>query len=125
MFQNFRTLTISALGVVMLTGKAQADAEIDRIIEAATPHMHHSCESVLDTYSDDNQAVAEIVRLMAMVSLYNRQIDVLAAIPDEADREGLQVEFVEELEEACDDDPGRLLAGAVDDAVRETMEAFE
>jgi len=32
---------------------------------------------------------------------------------------------VEELEDACDDDPGKLLAGAVDDAVRDTMEAFD
>ena len=69
--------------------------------------------------------MAEIVRLMAMVSLYNRQIDILEALPEEEDREGLRDEFVEELEDACDDDPGMLLAGAVDLAVKETMEAFE
>ena len=69
--------------------------------------------------------MAEIIRLIAMVSLHNRQIDVLAAVPDEADRAGLKDEFIEELEEVCDDDLGRLLAGAVDDAVMETMEGFE
>lgn len=124
MKQFYRVLLI-AFGISALSGAAQADDEMDRIIQAATPHMHHSCESVLETYPDDDQMVAEIVRLMAMVSLYNRQIDVLAEVPNEPDRSGLKVEFIEELEDACDDDPGRLLAGAVDDAVKKTMEAFE
>jgi hypothetical protein len=37
-------------------------------------------------------------------------------------RRQLREEFVEELEDACDDDPGMLLAGAVDNAIKETME---
>jgi hypothetical protein len=124
MTQIFR-IPIIALGLIAFSAAAQADEEMDRIIEAASPHMHHSCESILETYPDDEQSVAEIIRLMAMVSLYNRQIDVLAAVPDEADREGLKDKFVEELEDSCDDDPGRLLSGAVDEAVMETMEGFE
>jgi hypothetical protein len=106
-------------------GTAQADEIMDEVINTAQPYMHHSCGSVLDTYGDDEDKVAEIVRLMAMVSLYNRQIDVLAEVPDEQDRAALKDEFVEELEDACDDDPGRLLSGAVDIAVKETIEAFE
>lgn len=104
---------------------AQADEIMDRIFETAQPFMHYSCSSVLDTFGEDEAKVAEIVRLMAMVSLYNRQIDILAAVPDEQDRAGLKDEFVEELEDACDDDAGMLLAGAVDLAVKETMEAFD
>lgn len=123
--KQFLRVPLIAFGISALSGVAQADDEMDRIIQAATPHMHHSCESVLETYPDDDQMVAEIVRLMAMVSLYNRQIDVLAEVPNESDRSDLKVEFIEELEDACDVDPGRLLAGAVDDAVKETMEAFE
>lgn len=106
-------------------GVAQADEIMDGIFQTAQPYMHHSCGSVLDTFGEDEDKVAEIVRLMAMVSLYNRQIDVLTAVPDEQDRAGLKDEFVEELEDACDDDPGMLLAGAVDLAVKETMEAFD
>jgi hypothetical protein len=101
------------------------EVDIEATIESAMPHMHHSCESVLETYPDDEEAVAQIVREMAFVSLYNRQIDVLALVPDEAERAGLRDEFVEELEDACDDDPGRLLAGAVDDAVKNTMAPFD
>jgi hypothetical protein len=105
---------------------AQAeDVDVEGVITSAMEHMHHSCASVLETYPEDEEAVAEIVRQMAFVSLYNREIDVLALVPDEAERDGLKDEFVEELEDACDDDPGRLLAGAVDDAVRQTMAPFD
>jgi hypothetical protein len=116
-----------AAAIAMLTaaGAAQADEEMDRIIEAAAPYMHHSCVSIMEEFGEDSEEVAEAVRLMAMVSLYNRQIDVLAVIPEESDREMLRDEFVAELEDACDGDAGRLLAGAVDQAVRETIEAFD
>jgi hypothetical protein len=111
--------------VFFLAGAAYADEEMDKILETAMPYMHHSCESVIETYGDDEEGIAQIVRLMAMVSLYNREIDVLKAVPDEDNRTLLKDEFVEELEDACDDDPGMLLAGAVDLAVKETMEVFE
>jgi hypothetical protein len=112
--------------IIAFFGTAFAEeVDIEAVIQSAMPHMHHSCESVLETYPDDDEAVAQIVREMAFVSLYNRQIDVLALVPDEAEREGLRDEFVEELEDACDDDPGRLLAGAVDDAVKNTMAPFD
>lgn len=116
---------LASILVVSFSGVAQADEEMDQVIDAARPFMHHSCESVIEIFGEDQETVAEIVRLMAMVSLYNRQIDVMAVVPDEDDQEMLKIEFVEELEDACDDDPGRLLAGAVDDAVRETIEAFD
>jgi hypothetical protein len=109
---------------VELAGPVYADEEMDRIIATAAPFMHHSCESVLTEYENDEEQVNEIVRLMAMISLYNRQIDVLASVPEEY-LDDLKGEFVEELEDACDNDGGKLLAGAVDDAVRETIEEFE
>ncbi|MFG6527840.1 hypothetical protein [Sulfitobacter sp. M23508] len=116
---------VVAACLVTLASAAQADEEMERMLDEAMPHMHHSCESVLETYSNDEEAVAGIVRLMVAVSLYNRQIDVIAMVPDEAKRAQLRDEFTEELEAACDDDPGRLLAGAVDDAVKNTMAAFD
>jgi len=113
-------------GFIALGSLAQADdVDVEAVIQSAMEHMHHSCASVLETYPEDEDAVAEIVRGMAFVSLYNRQLDVLALVPDEGAREGLRDEFVEELEDACDDDPGKLLAGAVDDAVRVTMAPFD
>ena len=115
----------AAIFAVTFSGAARADEEMDQVIDAARPFMHHSCASVIEVFGEDEDTVAEIVRLMAMISLYNRQIDVMARVPDEGDQELLKTEFVEELEDACDDDPGRLLAGAVDQAVRDTMDAFD
>ena len=125
MLRHFTKHVAATACLFALSGIAQADEVMDDIIKTAAPFMHHSCGSVIAAYGDDEAQVAEVVRLMAMVSLYNRQIDILAALPDEQDRDALKDEFVEELEDACDDDPGMLLAGAVDLAVKETMEAFE
>ena len=120
-----RTALIAGVSLWLSGTAVLADEEMERILDMATPHMHHSCESVIDVYGEDSETIIEIVRLMAMVSLFNRQIDVVAKIPREEDRSGLKDKFVEELKEACEDDPGRLLAGAVDDAVKETFEAFD
>ena len=124
MHLHLKPLAAAAICVLAATGAASADDEMNTILETAMPFMHHSCESVINTYGEDEDEIADIVRLMAMVSLYNREIDVLQAVPDEADRDGLRDEFVEELEDACDDDPGMLLAGAVDLAVRQTFGAL-
>lgn len=115
-----------AASLIAFGGLAQAEeVDIQTVLDAAMPHMHHSCASVLETYPDDDAAVADIVRQMAFVSIYNRQLDILALVPDEAEREGLKDEFVGELEDSCDDDPGKLLAGAVDMAVKNTMAAYD
>lgn len=59
-------------------------------------------------------------------SLFSRRVDTCPApVPDENNRMLLTEEFVEVLENARNDDPGMLMAGAVDLAVKETMEVFE
>ena len=104
-----------SIGTLLATSVvASSDEVMDKIIQDASPYMHHSCGSVLDTFGEDEANLAEIVRLMAMVSLYNRQIDVLAVVSDEEGRTALKDKFVEELEDGCDSDAGMLLAGADD-----------
>jgi hypothetical protein len=126
MYERLTKLAGFTAFAVAFSGGAQAEeVDIASVIDSAMPHMHHSCASVLETYADDDEAVAKIVREMAFVSIYNRQLDILALVPDATDQETLRGEFIEELEDACDDDPGRLLAGAVDDAVRVTMEPYD
>ena len=106
---------------ITCAGNAFADEEMDRILNEAMPHMHHSCESILANYPDDEEAVAEIVRLMVAVSLFNREFDVVKEIPDEAQRETLRVEFIDRLEQVCEADPDTLLAGAVDTAKKDAL----
>ncbi|MFD0978032.1 hypothetical protein [Tropicimonas aquimaris] len=122
MTPSSRLSVIIAGLAVAFGGTAFADEEMDRILDEAMPYMHHSCESVLANYGEDEDQVAEIVRLMAAVSLFNREIDVEAEIPDEAERNGLKDEFVAALEEACEADPNTLLAGAVDTAVKDALD---
>ena len=118
----FYKSTVLAAGCLIGTGfMAYADEEMDRILNDAMPHMHHSCESILANYPDDEEAVAEIVRLMVAVSLFNREFDVLKEIPDEAQRETLRVEFIDRLEQVCEADPDTLLAGAVDTATKDAI----
>lgn len=115
-----------AAGFILLGGVAHAEeVDIQAVIDSAMPHMHHSCGSILETYADDEEAINKIVREMAFVSLYNRQIDVLAVAPEEAKSGALRAEFVKDLEDACDDDPGMLLAGAIDIAIKKTMEQYD
>jgi len=106
---------------ITCAGNAFADEEMDRILNEAMPHMHHSCESILANYPDDEEEVAEIVGLMVAVSLFNREFDVLKEIPDEAQRETLRVEFIDRLEQVCEADPDMLLAGAVDIATKDAI----
>jgi hypothetical protein len=126
MFKKTKTPACVMASFFAICAVAQAeDVDIEAVINSALPHMHHSCGSILETYADDEEAINGIVRDMAFVSLYNRQIDVLAIAPEEAESGALRDEFVEELEDACDDDPGMLLAGAIDIAIKETMEQFD
>jgi hypothetical protein len=121
MLSFVRTIAIVA-GCLAATGAAaQVDEEMNRILDEAMPYMHHSCESVMNNYGDDEEKIAESVRLMVAVSLFNREIDIEKQIPDEAERASLKDEFVEALEEACEADPDALLAGAVDTAVKDAV----
>lgn len=119
--QPLKHLTIAAACLVSVGSSAFADEEMDRILNEAMPHMHHSCESILANYPNDEEAVAEIVRLMVAVSLFNREFDVMKEIPDEAQRETLRVEFIDRLEQVCEADPDTLLAGAVDIATKDAI----
>lgn len=88
--------------------------EMDRILDAAMPYMHQSCESMIADYGEDEDMVAEIVRLMAAVALFNREINVEEAVPEQAARATQKA--------ACDTDPDTLFAGAVDDAVKDALD---
>ncbi len=107
--------------VIACGGNAFSEEEMDRILTAAMPHMHHSCESILANYPDNEEKVAEIVGLMVAVSLFNREFDVEAEIPEEKQRATLRVEFVDRLEQVCESDPNTLLAAAVDIATKDAL----
>lgn len=114
--------TAIAAGFFVAFGStAYADEAMDRILNEAMPHMHHSCESILANYPDDEEKVAEIVGLMVAVSLFNREFDIEKEIPEDEQRATLRVEFIDRLEQVCEADPDTLLAGAVDIATKDAL----
>jgi len=84
-FKQIKSIAYAAASFVAVCGVAQAEEiDIQEVIDSAMPNMHHSCASILETYADDEEAINQIVREMAFVSLYNREIDVLAVAPEAA-----------------------------------------
>ena len=110
-----------AIGLMVFGGTVKADEEMERILIEAAQFMHHSCASVTSDFGGDEEKVAEIVRLMAAVSLFNRAVDVEQLFPEEAARDALKDKFTESLKAACTSDPEALLAGAVDSAVKDAV----
>jgi len=111
-----------AIGLMVFGGTVKADEEMERILNEAAQFMHHSCASVTANFGEDEEKVAEIVRLMAAVSLFNRAVDVEQLFPEAAARDALKDKFTVSLETACTNDPDTLLAGAVDAAVKEAVQ---
>ena len=111
-----------AIALMVFGGTVKADEEMERILNEVAQFMHHSCASVTSDFGDDEEKVAEIVRLMAAVSLFNRAVDVEQLFPEEAARDALKGKFTESLKAACTSDPDALLAGAVDAAVKDAVQ---
>ena len=124
MLFNFPKGVVLATWLIALSNAAhsQVDEEMSLILDQAMPYMHHSCESVINNYGDDEEMVAEIVRLMVAVSLFNREINIEKRIPDEDQRARLKDTFVEALKDGCEADPDALLAGVVDTAVKDAVD---
>ena len=51
---------ITAAFTIACGGSAFADEEMDRILNAAMPHMHHSCESILANYPDNEERLLKL-----------------------------------------------------------------
>lgn len=124
MISQFKTIASTAVCILGMSGVASANEDLKEILDSVMPYMHHSCESVLNTYGEDVDEIESIVRLMTMVSLYNRDIVVSKAVPEKSKREQLLNAYAEKLRNACADDPDTLLAGAVDTTVKHTYGAL-
>lgn len=120
---TFKTpLVVGAFAFMAMSTSATADAEADAAIMAASPYMHHSCRSIIETYEDDPERIREIVRMIAIVSLVNRKVseDLVEQIKDNSDE--LKEAFIENLRKYCGEDKARMLSGAIDLALRDTLE---
>lgn len=63
------SFAFAAVCIFALCGAARADEEMERILDLSMPYMHYSCGSDIENFGEDDERIAEIVSLMAKVSL--------------------------------------------------------
>ena len=98
-----------------------ADEEAEKYVDEALPLMYHSCKSVVEEAAGDNAYIEKVIRALAAVSLYNRDVQISQfEIGDEA-KNALHDKFVTQLKAGCEADNDALLAGVIDKAVSEAL----
>ena len=94
-----------------------ADEAAEKYVDDALPLMYHSCASVVAEAAGDNAYIEKVIRALAAVSLYNRNVDISTfEVSDEA-KNVLHDKFVAALKKGCEADKNALLAGVIDNAV--------
>jgi hypothetical protein len=114
-----RLLGVGTAALVISTVSATADEELDQMLKEALPVMHHSCETVVEETGGDEEAIVDVVRKMAVVSIANRGVDISEYTEEEF--AALRAEFIEVLRAGCEADRNALLAGIVDHAVKTAL----
>lgn len=100
---------------------AHADEVAEKMVQDALPVMYHTCASAIAAADGNDAYVLDVVRKITAVSLYNRNIDINEYATTDAEKAQLREKFLANLKAACDSDRDALLAGAIDDAVKETL----
>lgn len=104
-----------------LMGAAFADEEAEKYVDAALPLMYHSCTSVVKEADGNEAQVESVIRALAAVSLYNRDVTVpMFDVSDEA-KAAMHDKFVEAVTKGCEADKNALLAGVIDHAIAEAL----
>jgi hypothetical protein len=107
--------------LLALNAPVFADAEAEKYVDEALPLMYHSCKSVVEEAAGDNAYIENVIRALAAVSLYNRDVQISQfEISDEA-KNVLHDKFVAGLKAGCEADNDALLAGVIDKAVSEAL----
>jgi hypothetical protein len=103
--------------LLSLNTGVRADEAAEKYVDDALPLMYHSCASVVAEAAGDNAYIEKVIRALAAVSLYNRNVEISAfEISDEA-KNALHDKFVAALKKGCEADKNALLAGVIDNAV--------
>ncbi|MGV6803231.1 MAG: hypothetical protein ACWA49_03425 [Ruegeria sp.] len=115
---NLKTILAT---LIVIPAVAVADEAADQMAQDALPLMYHTCASVIEESGGDDEYVLDVVRKMAALSLYNRQIDIEEFAASDADKDKLREAFLSALTEGCAGDENALLGGVVDNAVKSTL----
>lgn len=104
-----------------LTAAAFADALAEKYVDEALPYMYHSCQSVVDEAAGNDMYIAEVVRSLVAVSLYNRDVDKATFEVGAEATTAMHDKFEAAVKKGCEEDKNALLAGVVDHAVAEAL----
>lgn len=97
---------------------AEEEMTIEQYINAASPYLHHSCESAWDASGQDPDGYVAIINRFVAIVFINHDFDIQRiADASAADQERLRVLFYDEIGERCAADPQKLLAGVVENSL--------
>ncbi len=115
------TLRAGAIAAI-LSGPAFAqDQNAAEILSEAQGFLHLTCNSLVETFGEDENAMLDVIGLMIAVSLNNRGIDFIALDLTPEENAEIQAEFADQIGDACADDADALMAGIVDYTVADLV----
>lgn len=96
----------------------------EQILQEAQGTLHLTCNTIVDAYGSDEDAMLDAIGLMIAVSLNNRGIDFTDMNLTDAEVDEIQSEFADALGDACAEDADALLAGIVDHTVADLVQFY-
>ncbi len=118
---QLKTLATAGLATLLCSPIAAQDRPTEEILSEAQGVLHLTCNTLFETYGENEDAMLDVIGLMVAVSLNNRGIDFtkLDLTPQETDE--IQAEFADQIGDICAKDADALMAGIVDHTVAELV----
>jgi hypothetical protein len=117
----FHTLGAATLAAFLCGPVVAQDQSAAEILSEAQGVLHLTCNTMVETYGDDEDAMLDAIGLMIAVSLNNRGIDFVALELTPQENQEIQAEFADQIGDACADDADALMAGIVDHTVADLV----
>lgn len=115
--------TVLLLCTYAIPAAGAEEKTIDDYINAASPYLHHSCESAWAASDANGEEYVGMINKFVAILFINHDFDVKRI--DEApaaDQEQLKVIFYNEIGKRCKENPQKLLSGVVE---RSLVYAFD
>ena len=127
MMRNYLLLTILlTLSLTPFLNAQETDGDVleyEDYVQMALPNLHHSCRTAWEATNGDETKLLEMIGPMIALSLFHREIDLIALAEERGGAEPLQAEFYETLKDSFFGEPDAMLVGVVDRAVAEVADA--
>jgi hypothetical protein len=118
------------LALLPLAGATSAGEKeyltVEEYVEQARPYLHLSCEGAWAEAKQEADPYIEIINKVTAIGFINHDFDVkkLDALP-QPELEKVQASYYNEIGRLCGENPKRLLAGVVEDALVRAFTAID